>query len=244
MTALKDKWSDYCVREVMIKTKEKVTRKILDTKSSEYKNLIGKVDVYHSIKRYQEDALHTSTDELWNLDSVTSWTVDIDGHYPNITTSMLTKATGKLCEALQDHLELSDEELFLWWSGRGYHVAIPGEVLFRVPTSSQENNFKALAAWFQKQFDITAPVKLWDHGTQSIRDVKVSVVDTSIYSSRGMIRIPGSKNSKSRFAEYLPKVRIPLDNFRRLASAETSMDMAKKLQLIATNNYWSNEEWI
>lgn len=244
MTALKEKWSDYTVREVMIKTKERVIRKILDTNSDEYKKLAANVDVYHSIKRYQRDALFIPSDKLWDLDSVTSWHFDIDGHYAGITTTMLTRAAAKLCKALQEEFDLSDAEILVWWSGRGYHVAIPSEVLFNIPTSSQENNFKALAIWFQKRFDITAAVKMWDHGTQSIRDMKASVIDTSIYSSRALIRIPGSRNSKSRFGEFLPKVRIPMDNFRLLASAETNTDMVNKLELIATNSYWSNEVWV
>lgn len=240
----KSKWSDYCVREVMTKSNNTVIRKLLDTNSSEYLAFRKLPDTYHSIKRYQLEALTVSSDRLWELDSVTSWFIDIDGHFNGITTTMLIRATVRMCAGLQNILELSDDEIFLWWSGRGFHIGIPGEVLFSVPTSGQENNFKGLARWAQKEFNVTAPLKTWDALAHDFKSLNLGVVDTSIYTARSLIRIPGTKNSKSRFSKDLPKVRIPVENFRLLANSGNTIDMVKKLELIATGNFWSDEVWV
>lgn len=245
MESIKDKWKEYCFREVMGGDRTLyIKRQFMNINSPQYAALRDLTDVHHSIRKYTEDALDVSPDRLWEVDSVSALFFDLDGHASSVTMVTLIQATAKLCSWLMKKLDLTENEIFVWWSGRGFHISIPGEVLFADPTPSPENDFRLFADWVQREAGIYAQIKNWQPDQKQIHHEKIKLLDNSIYFPRAMIRIPGSKNSKSRYENGLRKVRIPIDNLKRLASSSGGIDMSTKLGIIAKGSFWSDEAWV
>ena len=104
--------------------------------------------------------------------------------------------------------------------------------------------FRLFADWVQREAGIYAQIKNWQPDQKQIHHEKIKLLDNSIYFPRTMIRIPGSKNSKSRYENGLRKVRIPIDNLKRLASSTSGVDQSTKLGIIAKGSFWSDEAWV
>lgn len=204
---------------------EKIDREHFETQ------LRNKVDLFWSIERYNWEAVGCSEFELDSLDAVCSFHMDFDAHDGRVTLLRSIRAVRKVSNWFQKQLGLADEQIFVWFSGRGFHLALPAETTMRHPRPQPLQEYGRLARYIARELglSITATEEA-DDGEKTQRTIHL--VDFSLYRPRGLIRVPGSLNSKSRIAALAPKIRLPLPVVHTLAKKPTTQDFHQSMRLL------------
>lgn len=241
-----DKFKDFNVRELWIKSPHQYHPRLpLLVDEPMFLNACKGRDVYYSIRRYPSEARMCEPAKLHEFDSVAGLFFDLDGHVHGITIRHLVGAALRLSEFLTKELDLFEDELLIWWSGRGFHLAIPPEVIMASPSCGVEQYYKLFAEWIRRTIQLHQEIQVWNNEQKTTEPKTVDLLDCSIYFNRALIRVPGTMNSNSRFSRDLPKTYLPLDALRRIAKESNPQEQINKLSLVVRNNPWKDpKRWV
>lgn len=241
-----DRYKDFRVRELWMKDPRQCNPRLpllIDEKM--FLNACNHPDTYYSIRRYPLEARMCEPENLHEFDSVAGMFFDIDGHIHGVTIRHLIEAATRLSRFLVKELDLHEDELMVWWSGRGFHLAVPPEVIMATPACGAEQNYKLFADWARRSIKLHEEIQVWNNSENKSETKTVNLLDGSIYHRRALIRVPGTKNSNSRFKQNLPKVYMPLDRLYILANEKNTQEQINKLSLIVRDNLWSDSKrWV
>lgn len=242
------RYKDFCVREVWMKDAApgKYTPRVpLIVDEQYFQNACRHPDTYYSIKRYPIDARMASGEQLHEFDSVSGLFFDIDGHANGITIRHLVTAAVRLGELVIKELDLSKDELMTWWSGRGVHLCVPPEIIMASPTCGAEQNYKLFAEWCKRTIKLHQEIQIWNPELKTTEMKNVSLLDTSIYHRRALIRIPDTANSKSRLGQNLKKTFMPFETLQRIAREPDTQEQINLLSLVVRQNPWKDSRrWV
>lgn len=244
-----NRFKEYRVREMWFKPSPNQAavdpRVPLHIDEQHFRNACNHPDVYFSIKKYPLEAKMCDPNELHKFDSVAALFFDLDGHSQGITTKHLVAAAYRLSEFLIKEIDLHEDELMIWWSGRGFHLAVPAEIMMSQPTSGVEQNYKLFAAWARRTIQLHQEIQVWNHELNLYENKLINLLDSSIYHKRALIRIPDTANSNSRFRKNLKKTFMPFDALKRLNQEKETLEQIRKLTLIIETNPWGDSRsWV
>lgn len=211
-----------------------------------FQELRMKTDVYWSIQRYRTELLAATCDEdQKDLEYVAPLIFDIDAHSSNIQLHQVTRQLCRLIVWIRTRMKVTDEEIFVWFSGRGYHVVIPAEIMLEHPVTSIdqiEQGFKKFALLAEREADLKQPIRICDDGKYPT--VYRSALDYSVYKSSQLLRVPGSIHSRPRLEIANRKFRLDLSHINCLAAKPNQDEFRRSFSLLAEQPFLSWEEWI
>ncbi len=203
-----------------------------------YRELAKLTDVYWSIARFTEDALHASEEELRELEYVLPLFFDVDCHDAAITLHRASQKTWELFNWIKRLLHLKEDQIVAWMSGRGFHLGVSAEIVLDHPVTSsdyRERDFRKLAALAIREVPMELPVRSWSENGSHI--LNRPILDLSIYGFKKLIRVPGSRHSHPRIKAANRKIRLSSQHLKVLASKSSTHEFNKSLALLSAQPF-------
>lgn len=202
-------------------------------------------DIYWGMARYTKDAEGLSAHDLLSLEYVCPLVFDIDWHKRGLSFRHIVDAAFKISRWLVKSLCVKSEDILIWYSGRGFHIKVPSEVLLERPTMDIEYEYKKVAKYLIRYLNLNYPIKqsIEVNGGYESREVYLCPIDLKIYGRNKLIRIPESINSRSKFKANLQKFYLPYSAIRTLAKKD-SKDLQSSFKTLVSQPPWKGVWWI
>lgn len=246
---MRNKFSEFKVRYVWCKTNHRLRERRTPLVITEHlhRQLCSMADVYWSIARYPLAALKIPNPTVNSeLEYVSSFFVDIDAHDSEVSVFQAARTTNQVHQWLVKRLHIQKDQVVIWFSGRGFHLAVAAEILLDHPKCYEddiENDYKAFADLLVRESQMTRNV-VSRRVDGAWTKVDRQLIDMSLYKRNGLIRVPGSIHTDPKLKAVNRKFRISADQLSTLVRKHNAAEFNSSFKLLAETPFLSWEEWI